>query len=458
MGDEYSRTNTTNRGPVILDFANSVVQSPSVMPASSGFQVVNTVDMLATQNNYPCNVQCPVSSFFGDRNTSYLEGESSRTSLNGVEHLWPAADSNGPVILDFENQAVHLASTMAVSTGFEIANDVDTLPGQNNYPPNVDNLDNTLFGGMSSIDSNGEHSAPNVAAKPTQISNNVDSRKHHDIKRPLLSNVASASTRPYVNLNCEGVSSFYIDIGDCEYSCQHCGAKFWYGERLQRSSTYQLPNYHKCCLGGKVRLGTEPHPPDYIRLLFKNRRFMENIRAYNQMFSMTSFGESVEDSINNGRAPYVFKISGEVYHWIGSLCPNEGDPPRFLQLYIYDTHNEVANRMRHFGGTRSGNLEEAIVQGLITFLDEHNELVRLFRTARDKCVCQFVPDFKLQLYSVVSAREYDLPTSETLSGIVFQNGQAKILRLIMMLSFSPEAVLLKESTNCTHRICHYSFH
>ncbi|GKF16382.1 hypothetical protein Tco_0061300, partial [Tanacetum coccineum] len=45
MGDEYSRTNMTNRGPVILDFANSVVQSPSVMPASSGFQVVNTVDI-----------------------------------------------------------------------------------------------------------------------------------------------------------------------------------------------------------------------------------------------------------------------------------------------------------------------------------------------------------------------------------------------------------------------------
>nr|GEV03167.1 helitron helicase-like domain-containing protein [Tanacetum cinerariifolium] len=112
---------------------------------------------------------------------------------------------------------------------------------------------------------------------------------------------------------------------------------------------------------------------------------MENIRAYNQMFSMTSFGARVEDSINNGRAPYVFKISGEVYHGIGLLCPNEGDPPRFLHLYIYDTQNEVANRMRHFGGTGSGNLEEAIVHGIINFLDEHNELGRLFRTARAKC-------------------------------------------------------------------------
>ncbi|GKD03195.1 hypothetical protein Tco_1178169, partial [Tanacetum coccineum] len=373
MGDEYSRRNTNNKGPVILDFENSVVQSPSVIPASSGFQVVNAVDMLATQNNYPSNVQCPASSFFGDRNYIHTNGESSRTSLNGVEHLWPTADSKGPVILDFENQAVHLASTIGSLKWVADSNIWHTRAGANS---------------------------------------DVASKRKSTICREPLPNVTS-----------QGVSSFYIDIGDCEYSCQYCGAKFWYGERLQRSSTYQVPNYHKCCLGGKVRLGAEPHPPDYIRLLFKNRRFMENIRAYNQMFSMTSFGARVEDSINNGRAPYVFKISGGVYHLIGSLCPNEGDPPRFLQLYIYDTKNEVANRMRHFGGISSGNLEEAIVQGLINILDEHNELVRLFRTTRDKCAGQFVPDFKLRLYSVVGAREYDLPTSKTLGGIVFQNGQ-----------------------------------
>ncbi|GJW35696.1 hypothetical protein Tco_0058616 [Tanacetum coccineum] len=107
----------------------------------------------------------------------------------------------------------------------------------------------------------------------------------------------------------------------------------------------------------------------------------------------------------------------------GSLCLTEGDLPRFLQLYIYDTENEVANRMRHFGGASSGILDSAIVQGLIGFLDKHNELVRLFRTARDKCACQFVPDFKIRLYSVVGVREYDLPTSQTLGGIVFQSGQ-----------------------------------
>lgn len=83
--------------------------------------------------------------------------------------------------------------------------------------------------------------------------------------------------------------------------------------------------------------------PPYIRQLFMDRHFMENIRAYNSMFSMTSIGAQVDDSVNRGVGPYVFKISGQIYHWIGGLCPPDNIEPRFLQLYIFDTQHEVAN-------------------------------------------------------------------------------------------------------------------
>ncbi|GKA42762.1 hypothetical protein Tco_0735422 [Tanacetum coccineum] len=198
-----------------------------------------------------------------------------------------------------------------------------------------------------------------------------------------------------------GVSSLYMDIGDCQWSCEHCKAKFWYGERLKGYSKDQQPHYHKCCSGGKVVLEDEREPPEYIKELFGDRNFLEHIRAYNQMFSMTSFGAHVDETINNGRGPYVFKVSGQIYHWIGTLCPFVGDPPRFLQLYIYDTENEITNRMRHFGGTQSAGLNEQTVEGLMRLLDECNELVRLFRTARDKCNGQQIPDFKIRLYNVV---------------------------------------------------------
>ncbi|GKE20022.1 DNA helicase [Tanacetum coccineum] len=68
---------------------------------------------------------------------------------------------------------------------------------------------------------------------------------------------------------------------------------------------------------------------------------MENRRACTQMISMTSLRANVDMSINNGKGPYVFRISRQIYHWIGSMCLDEGNAPRFLQLYIYDTTNEA---------------------------------------------------------------------------------------------------------------------
>ncbi|GJX86735.1 hypothetical protein Tco_0337509 [Tanacetum coccineum] len=104
------------------------------------------------------------------------------------------------------------------------------------------------------------------------------------------------------------------------------------------------------------------------------------------------------------------------------MCPPAGAVPRFLQLYIYDTQNEVANKMRHFGGEANNDLDSKIVQGLIHFLDQHNDLVQIFRATRDKCDSQSIPNFKIRLFAVAGAREYDLLTFDTLGTIVFESG------------------------------------
>ncbi|GKB15919.1 DNA helicase [Tanacetum coccineum] len=143
------------------------------------------------------------------------------------------------------------------------------------------------------------------------------------------------------------------------------------------------------------------------------------------MFSMTSLGANIDESINNGRGPYIFKISGQLYHWIGSLCPAHGEPPRFLQLYIYDTDNEVDNRLSHYGGDNS-TLRRDIVEGLIDLLDSHNALVQLFRTVREKLQDTHVPNFKVRLYNVVGVKEYELPTGDMLGAIVYETGPEKL--------------------------------
>ncbi|QRV79983.1 ATP-dependent DNA helicase PIF1 [Ceratobasidium sp. AG-Ba] len=45
-----------------------------------------------------------------------------------------------------------------------------------------------------------------------------------------------------------------------------------------------------------------------------------------------------------GRGPYVFKISGEVYHSTGNLQPQPGRNSAYVSLFVYDSLDEAANQ------------------------------------------------------------------------------------------------------------------
>ncbi|GJY32097.1 DNA helicase [Tanacetum coccineum] len=274
-------------------------------------------------------------------------------------------------------------------------------------------------------------------------------------KRLRFSSVGSGHHEAAGGINHGGVTGSYIDIGDCEWVCEYCRAKFWYGERVKRDNNFLKPHYHRCCGGGKVVCKWPREPPAGIKEIFRNKGFQENIRAYNQMFAMTSFGACIDDSVNRRTGPYVFKISGQIYLWIGSLCPQPGNPPRFPQLYIYDTQNEVSHRMRRFLEGGPSQLDPEFVSTLIRLLDEHNELVRLFRTARDKVESDNVQEFHIRLFSVVRAHEYDLPTSGTLGAIVFENGPNT--RTDYDVIIESRVAFLSGLTSCIHHTCLFSF-
>lgn len=73
---------------------------------------------------------------------------------------------------------------------------------------------------------------------------------------------------------------------------------------------------------------------------------MRLIRSYNLMFAFTSLGAKVDDSINVGQGVYILKINGVAYHRIDLLVPPRGVSPKFAQLYIYDTENELVKQFR----------------------------------------------------------------------------------------------------------------
>jgi len=145
----------------------------------------------------------------------------------------------------------------------------------------------------------------------------------------------------------------YLDFGDIDTVCSKCGAMVWYLERAEKHIDTCTPKVSLCCMKGNVTLPYMIEPPTLIRNLFsgvdsRSSHFISNIRSYNNMFAFTSLGGRVESGENDGAGPPRFVISGQNYHRIGSLLPDEGQPPKFAQLYIYDTENEVSNRLSHF--------------------------------------------------------------------------------------------------------------
>lgn len=145
----------------------------------------------------------------------------------------------------------------------------------------------------------------------------------------------------------------YLDIGDVIYICSVCKAMVWRGEAMRGNADLKKTCYSICCYNGKVELPKLIEPPRLLADLYegvsvKSRNFIQNIRRYNMLFAFTSMGGKLDQQFNNGRGPFVYRMHGQNYHLAGSLIPEEGQQPRFAQLYIYDTDHEVENRVNAY--------------------------------------------------------------------------------------------------------------
>ncbi|KAF7839564.1 uncharacterized protein G2W53_008046 [Senna tora] len=105
-----------------------------------------------------------------------------------------------------------------------------------------------------------------------------------------------------------------------------------------------------------------------------------------------------QSSLPRTPGPFSFRIRGQNYHLIGSLLPLDGVKPKFAQLYIYDTENEVRNRMSAFSTAQKDNgLNSHIVLKLKDMLDQYNPFVKSFRMAADQVRSSHGRDVQLWL-------------------------------------------------------------
>jgi hypothetical protein len=208
--------------------------------------------------------------------------------------------------------------------------------------------------------------------------------------------------------------------------CCYCGALFWHSGRVGGLRGGRSIIYNGCCKGGKVCVPPYRPRPEPLASLAGSADgrsanfFIKSIRQYNCLFAFTSMG--AHRSVSDGRGPSLFKIHGQVYHRVGSLLPADDGPPNFLQLYIYDTTNEIRNRLRCLGPDDGphGTLEPSIVAALMKMLDENNPFAKKLRTARERLRDYPEEEFIIR---IVGAREddpiqYNLPTTDDLAMLV----------------------------------------
>ncbi|CAJ2632102.1 unnamed protein product [Trifolium pratense] len=140
----------------------------------------------------------------------------------------------------------------------------------------------------------------------------------------------------------------------------------------------------------------------------------------------------LDDKKRIGRGPPTLRIQGQVCHRIGSMLPVEGQPPKFAQLYIYDTENEIKNRMHIFRDNKE--LDENIVRKLKVMLDEHNVHAKSFRMARHTLQNNFFQELKFKLISerTTDGRIYNKPTVSEVAALIVGDIDSAAERDIIM--------------------------
>ncbi|XP_056690782.1 uncharacterized protein [Spinacia oleracea] len=145
----------------------------------------------------------------------------------------------------------------------------------------------------------------------------------------------------------------YLSLGPPEEECPYYSAIMWWEERIKKKSTKKRTFFNMCCQDGKVKLPKFKEPPKLLAKLLNYSgdrgdrsaaNFRQLIRMYNSCFALTSMGAKIDASVNTNSGPYVYRVSGQNHHLIGSLLPVDEKRPAFAQLYIYDTASEISNR------------------------------------------------------------------------------------------------------------------
>ncbi|EGT30965.1 hypothetical protein CAEBREN_12265 [Caenorhabditis brenneri] len=181
--------------------------------------------------------------------------------------------------------------------------------------------------------------------------------------------------------NNPGVEKTYL--GSMSAECEHCRALFF----KQEVKGHKMNSINFCCSSGTIKL--EEHFknfPKQLQELFEgtgddirkeqSKKFKENIRSYNSSLSMASFGADIDKSLNQGNAPYVFKIHGQTNHKAGPLHPNDNVKRSYGQLYILDSSEAAAERLQCSANSKC---DQSIMEELSSLIEKINIFAKSYK-------------------------------------------------------------------------------
>ncbi len=218
--------------------------------------------------------------------------------------------------------------------------------------------------------------------------------------------------------------------------CGFCNVKMWIKERSAKS-TNNNPQFSLCCENGKVLLPNLFATPQELEILLTSKessaiKFRDQIHMYNSVLAFTLLGAKVDESVTGGPRPYSFRIQGELYHKIGSLCPAEGQRPQFAQLYIHDTKHERQNCHAVMP-----SFDPTTLDRLLTMMYNINPYVEVFKMARDMMATKGAPmDLKLRLIAsrIKDARRYNVSTTDEVAALMVGDGSEAVDRRDVVLA------------------------
>ena len=232
--------------------------------------------------------------------------------------------------------------------------------------------------------------------------------------------------------------------------CRHCGALRF---------PFEGPAF--CCRKGKVDIIT-PDIPEELKRLFTSqddedaKYFREHIRYFNSHFSFTTLGVTLDRRVSTaaGTGVYTFRACGGLYHALDGLVPADNGP-RHLQLYIYDTDQDLVHR-----AMRSPDLNIDLIRKILRIL-ERNPYAQVLKSLGS---VPNLDEYRISLNTDINLdqRRYNAPTTSQVAAIWVEGSDPKNCfdRSVVVHGKKETAPYILEHTMgaTTHCHIHYSPH